>query len=503
MRDVSHLPARGDRTPIATAITIQSCPVILDDRPDVELARQELDRNQPLYQKLLDKNLGDEIVLAEDEFGFLGKNTATIVAIKDKYFAAGKQSLDLLDTVFNIKGFSLAPVPISEDYGIDPKFFQNLQEMLKQYEENFNRAKSDYRAGKIPFGTLAIVINKNPVESWEMLVDGSEPYIHCWSNFQEKFDNSLARLKKGGLVIIDLVSLLTLYRLGIADSVVQTLGKFGIAQSTLNLLRQEVEKCQGIKSDGESILCTINGQLVRQEFTLENAAKRKAYFEQLICWVRNNCYILPCRQALTISRDERAKRNEVLGFSSVDTLLIASEPNRILYSDDQWLRYFAYTESGVGGVWTQVVLKYCLQQKSINEEKYRNAILQLIDWGYNYTIVDADILLEGARQAEWNIKTQYLAVLKVLEDQRTSADYVIFVATEFLYKLYNEDIMPLYRDYLIFKLLTAITAKRSKSSMLNGLIVRLQNKFSSFYIINYQEVVNLIKIWKYTQNIVT
>ncbi|MEQ9237772.1 tetratricopeptide repeat protein [Coleofasciculus sp. E2-BRE-01] len=478
---------------------------ILDDRPDVELARQELDRNQPLYQKLLDKNLGDEIVLAEDEFGILDKKTVTIVAIKDKYFAAAKQSLDLLDTLPNIKGFRSVPVPISEDYGIDPKFFQGLQEMLKQHEENFNRAKSDYRTGKIPLplNTLAIVINKNPVKLWEMLVYGSEPYIHCWSNFQEKFDDSLARLKKGGLVIIDLVSLLTFYILGIADSVVQTLGKFGIAQSTLNLLRQEVEKCQGIKSDGESILCTINGQLVRQEFTLENAAKRKAYFEQLICWVRNNCYILPCRQALTISRDERAKRNEVLGFSSVDTLLIASEPNRILYSDDQWLRYFAYTESGVGGVWTQVVLKYCLQQKSINEEKYRNAILQLIYWGYNYTIVDADILLEGARQAEWNIKTQYLAVLKVLEDQRTSADYVIFVATDFLDKLYNEDIIPHYRDYLILKLLTAITAKRSKSRILKRLKLRLKDRFGLLYISRYQELLQLIQIWQDTQNIVT
>ncbi|MFW5766140.1 MAG: hypothetical protein ACOC07_18470, partial [Coleofasciculus sp.] len=112
-------------------------------------------------------------------------------------------------------------------------------------------------------------------------------------------------------------------------------------------------------------------------------------------------------------------------------------------------------------------------------------------------------LLEGARQAGWNIETPYLAVLKVIEDQRTSADYVIFVATEFLYKLYNENIIPHYRDYLILKLLTAITAKRSKSSILKRLNLRLGDRFGLLDRFRYQELLKLIKIWQYTQNIVT
>jgi tetratricopeptide (TPR) repeat protein len=473
---------------------------ILDARPDAELTRHELGINQPLYQKLLGKTLDDKIILAED---LLGQKTITIVAITNKYFAAGKQSLELLEKLPNIKGFRSGRVPMSEESGIEPEWLQRFDEMLKKREEDFNTHKSCYRRGDIPFGTLAILTNENPVKLWGYLVGGTDPYVHCWSNPNEKFDEALALLKRGGLVVIDVVSLLTLYWLGVADDVVRVLGKFGIAQSTLELLRREVEESQGFESDGFLTADMVNGQRVMRQFTPEYVAQRRTYFEQLIGWVRSNCYILPCRRALTMSRDEREKRNEVLGFSFVDTLLIASEPGRILYSDDQWLRYFARVESGVGGVWTQLVLNYCLQQKYLDNAKYYEVTQQLINWGYDYTLVDADILLEGARQAGWNPQIQYLAVLKVLEDERTSADYIPFVATEFLYKLYNEDIVPHYRDYLILELLKAIKAKMfQRRSIIERLIYHIQKKFALLPT-RKKEILGLIRIWQDTQTIVT
>jgi len=50
----------------------------------------------------------------------------------------------------------------------------------------------------------------------------------------------------------------------------------------------------------------------------------------------------------------------MIGPLFVDTLLIASEPGNLLYSDDERLRSFAKTEFKVDGVWTQTVLMHCL-----------------------------------------------------------------------------------------------------------------------------------------------
>ena len=374
--------------------------------------------------------------------------------------------------------------------------------MLKRREDDFNKFKSLYHKGDIPFGTFANLINKNPVELWEILVGGVEPYIHCWSNPHEKFDDALARLKRGGLVVIDVVSLLTLHHLGIADGAVRALGKFGIARSTFELLRQIVEECQGRELDGYSTFGMVNGQRVMQQFTQEQVTQKRSRFEQIIAWVRSNCDIFPCRRALAISRDDRENRIKLLGLSFVDTVLIAGEPGRIFYSDDQWLRYYAQAESGVGGVWTQVVLNYCLQQKYLDDAKYRDVTLQLIYWGYDYTCVDTEILLEGARRAGWNVQLHYTAVLKVLENRQTSPDYAVFVATEFLYKLYNEDIVPHHRDYLILVLLKALTANRSQSSIVNNLTLKVKNRFVTLPFIK-KAILKVIRIWQDTQTIIT
>jgi tetratricopeptide (TPR) repeat protein len=471
---------------------------VLDDRPDAALAQHELNASQPLYQELIGKTLGDEVIQAEDGFG---RDTFTIVAIQDKYFSAGQQSLLLLKKLPNVKGFRAVHIPSSEE-GIDPEWLQNFDEMLRGQENDFNKLQSAYQEGHIPLGTFANCINRNPIELWEILVCRPNSYIHTWSNYNERFEDALTFLKKGGLVIVDPISLLTLHQLQLADDAVKLLGKFGIAQSTLELLQQVVEKAQGWEIEGFTTVGIVDEQRILYEFSPEQVAQQKAYFERIVSWIRSNCHILPCWRALDISQDERHKLNELIGSAFIDTVLIAGEPGRILYSDDQWLRWYAHAESGVGGVWTQVILNYCLQMKCIDEEKYRSSTLRLVLLGYDYTLVDANILVEGARQAGWGLQRTYTAVLRVLTDKKTLPNNLPFIAAEFIYKLYNEAMVPYLRDNLILKLLTAITTGRSQRQIIKQLIKLIETRFTLMPIAK-NEVLQLIEVWWDSQSIIT
>ena len=86
---------------------------ILEDRPDSNSDRFELNAKQDLYKSLIGKKSGDEIIQTEDNFGC---NALTIVAITDKYFAAGKQSFSLLENQLNLKGFRMFTVPMEIIY---------------------------------------------------------------------------------------------------------------------------------------------------------------------------------------------------------------------------------------------------------------------------------------------------------------------------------------------------------------------------------------------------
>lgn len=477
---------------------------ILEDRPDAVFAQYELNSEQPLYQELVGKSIGDKIIQAEDSFG---RNALQIAAITDKYCAAGKQSFSVLENQTNIKSFRIVAVPMDGE-NLSSNWVEKFIEGLQQHQDYFERIKIEYVSGKFPFGAVAVLTNRNPIELWQILAFGSDSFIHTWSNFQyEKFEDALISLQKGGLVIIDPISLITLHHLEVADDVVRLLGKFGIAQSTIDLFQAMVEKTQSWRQ-GLTTIGAERGQGILQKFSSEQITQQKTFFEQIINWIRNNCLVLPCHRALDINKDERDKLKEHINSAFIDTALIAGETGRILYSDDQWLRWYARADSTVPGVWTQVVLKYCLVQQSSNESLYRKSVLVLTSRGYTYTIIDAEILMEAVKSTGWQLQPLYTSVLQALANERnTNLNYVVFIAADFLRQLYLAVVMtdaqlidP--RDALVFELLTVVTAKRPATNFIRELKKTIRQRFKVIPL-QEKEVSRAIDAWFLAQPFMT
>lgn len=476
---------------------------ILEDRPDSNSDRFELNAKQDLYKSLIGKKCGDEIIQTEDSFG---RNALTIIAITDKYFAAGQQSFSLLENQLDIKGFRMFTVSMDGD-NLSPDWVKQFIKGLQELEKNFEELKSHYISGKFPFGSFATFLNRNPIELWQILSFGVSPFIHSWSNFNhEKFEDALTTLQKGGLIVIDPISLITLHNLDVADNVVRILGNFGIAQSTIDLFQSMIETTQGLESKGYATIGTVEGQGIFHEISPEQVIQNRNFFEKIINWISDNCHVLPCNKALDINHSERTKFNEHIGTAFIDTVLIAGEPGRILYSDDQWLRYYARSDSNVQGVWTQAILKYCFTEQNINESLYHKTTLQLAHQGYTYTIINADTLMEAVR-LNWKLQPVFTSALKALAHQNTSFKYLISVATNFFYKLYlevkitdNQIIDPC--DAFVFNVLKILTEKRSITHFTHHLKNGIRQKFR---VIPLQEekVLQVIDIWIEYQSVIT
>jgi len=477
---------------------------IVENRPDAVFAQDELNSSQPLYQALIGKNFGDEIIQTEDSFG---RNAKRIAAITDKYCAAGKQSFSVLENYTDIKSFRMVAIPMDGDK-LSDNWVQQFIEGLQRHQDHFDLIKSEYIAGKFPFGAVAVLVNRNPIELWQVLAFGSAPFIHAWSNFQhEGFEDALIGLQKGGLVVIDPTSLVTLHHLGVADDVVRLLGKFGIAQSTIDLFNAMVERAQGWQREGFTTFGVEESQGILQEVSPEQINQQTEFFEQIINWIRDNCQVLPCYRALDINKAERDKLTEHISSAFIDTVLIAGEPGRILYSDDQWLRWYARADSGVPGVWTQVVLQYCLVQQSSNDFLYRKAVLRLATRGYTYTIIDAEILMEAVRLTGWQLQPIYASALKALASENTNLNYAVSIAADFLRQLYLEVaitdaqlIDP--RDTLVFELLKVLTARRSMTLFINELKKIIQQRFIIIPL-QEREVLRVIDAWFSSQSFIT
>jgi hypothetical protein len=190
----------------------------------------------------------------------------------------------------------------------------------------------------------------------------------------------------------------------------------------------------------------------------------------------------------------------------IDTMLIAGEPGRILYSDDQWLRWYAGADSSVPGVWTQVVLRYCLIQQNTNESLYRKATLGLAILGYRYTIIDAKILMEAVRLTEWQLQPIYALALKALADPNTR-EYAVAVAADFLRQLYLDAIITHTqlidpRDVLVFEMLKILTEQYSATTFTQELKQAIQERFQVIPL-QQQEVQRVINTWLISQSFIT
>lgn len=221
-----------------------------------------------------------------------------------------------------------------------------------------------------------------------------------------------------------------------------------------------------------------------------------AYFKRFRNWIEDNCEILPCNAALHVKRARKTELEETIGKAFVDTILIASEPGNLLYSDDERLRALAKTEYNVDGVWTQALLMNCQNKNFLDKDRYHDMVIKLVKSHYYRTSINAHTLIEAAKQANWSPEEPYTNVLQTLDGTEES---ILIVATHFFYELSNQPIwyQPIYRDAFIQSIVQALTTGRNPGRIFDRLEGHLRRQFDVAPLAT-REILSFIDMWRQT-----
>jgi hypothetical protein len=212
-------------------------------------------------------------------------------------------------------------------------------------------------------------------------------------------------------------------------------------------------------------------------------------------WTKDNCNVLPCNRALQLNRRYKDELDRLIGRSFVDTALIASEKGNLLFSDDERYRSFMKVEFNVDGVWTQALLLYALHINKIDKSTYNNLIIKLAWGNYKHTSIDSSTLIEAARQSNWEPKTPYTGVLKVLNGNNSDLIPAVVVGSNFIFELWLNPVISEKRGYLLLKLFDQPTYARDRRVTLHKLISHLKNKFALLPLAE-REIIKVIEIWQ-------
>lgn len=178
----------------------------------------------------------------------------------------------------------------------------------------------------------------------------------------------------------------------------------------------------------------------------------------------------------------------------VDTALLASEPGRLLYSDDLAYRVLVKAELGTDGVWTQVLLEHSRLNKSISDRQYMEGTMSLSNGNYRHTFISWIVLLEAARAVAWHPLPPFTAILARLEGGRCDDATAIGIAADTIYHLWLEHLLDHQRSFVFDALLDALVAGRNRTQVIAALAREIRRRFTLMPI-QELEVALLLKTW--------
>ena len=461
---------------------------IIEEREDADIKRDELDVNHPFAQQLIGKNKNDEVSFGEKMFG---PKTGKIIDIKSKYTHAFQESFRKYERLFPLdQGMGHITLDDSDDID-DKERFEQMFKMIDQRQDKINKIKELYNKEKdLTIGTFTRLVGSNSLDTWGTLMGNPDLGIRCSIGDIEERSSILNLLNHSKpKLAVDIVSLMTLHCLNAADIVVNTFGKLYITQSTIDELQSIISEREGMWSKREGMIVKKKGnQYVKQIIKPEETKQGIEYLKDIIHWIRENCEVGQDTVISQMNQLRRRELNDRLQQHFLDTVLLASQPGHLLFSDDGRLRHYAKTslnsDAGtnfqIDGVWTQVLLEHCVKQNLLDKADYDEMTIKLVCLHYYHTQFDANLLLEIAKRANWKISEPYNSFVLALGRDRMHLNYALDVTVDFLFILWEESISFRQKEFLTLGLLTGLTYGRNAHTVLSQLENLIQNKHTLF-----------------------
>ena len=469
-------------TAVQINISDQDYWYIIEERHDADSARNELDVNDPFAKQLLGKK--KNVVVR------IGEKTVKIVDIKSKFSYAFQESLRKYEPLFPTdQGMERVKIETSDAIN-DKERFKPVTNRVDRHHEYILKIEKLYMEENITIGCFTNLVGSNSLDTWGSLMSNPELGIRCSISDIEERSSILNRFNHSKpKLVVDIISLITLHSLDAADIVVSAFGKLCIAQSTIDELQSIISEREGMWSKREGMIVGKEGnRYVKQIIKPEETKQGIEYLKNIIHWIRENCEVGQATAGSQMNQLRRRELNDMLQQHFLDTVLLASQPGHLLFSDDGRLRHYAKTslnsDAGtnfqIDGVWTQVLLEHCVKKNLLDKTDYDEMTIKLVCSRYYHTQFDADLLMEVAKRSNWKLSEPYNNFVLALGREQMHLQSALDVSVDFLFTLWDKSIPFRQKEFLTLGLLTGLTYRRNAHTVLSRLENLIQNKHTLF-----------------------
>ncbi len=354
-------------------------------------------------------------------------------------------------------------------------------------EDILKLAERTYASKPVPIHAVAERINLNDLQTVFMLAQSPEAPLKCCSGSPEEREAALGAFERANAVVLDLTAIATLCMLGRLSLLPTWPRQFVISQSTLAELRRLAFENTLLRlPPGFSASLTGNGNdAKRADVQLKGLADAL----QSVCRVRDGAVLA------SIDHDRRERLINFFGRHGAESIVIASMPGHVLWTDDMILADLAKTEFGVRRVWTEAALQARAQAGNLDPAELATASTKLAGWGYSFTTPSIEMLMRAGSVAVWNPDQFPLkqALNQFAADSMNMPD-AVRLAAELIVRMYNDQYLRGQRRTVTSRLLDRIALRPGGRDVIETLPRSLPIRFG-LDLIRARELSDVVRGW--------
>ena len=365
-----------------------------------------------------------------------------VIAIQSKYVRAFQETAEEFSTRFP-ENLSLSRVKLDDDFS---QVFQSI-DLRSQFVSNIEGL---YQTGQLPFVLFCSLLGRSVLEVWPEYISQPSVRFHFGSSAVDEVMEAGELLDDATDVVLDMVALLTVHRLGIAEQLQERFPRVTIPQMVYDELQNVVNTVRVSRPPVGNLGKDEDGQYTHVELPENYWVKRLEYAESVL-ELADSLERIPSYPLLDANEPE--KLVDALTIVGAGAILAGDKSpmaKQVLVSDDR-LQSDIARSLGVGVVNTQLLLFELSLKYVITYEKYSSYVEELAQMNYWYLHIGPQDILQRLHASHYRITEGIQSMLRSLrgpdcpEETAASvaAEIILFVAKKSLLRHLAEQLLSL------------------------------------------------------------
>jgi hypothetical protein len=467
--------------------------IVVEDSQAPNRLLGEYPLDDPLVLRLLGKQVGDSFVLSPS---MARERIGVIREIVSKYvyrarFIAESWQVRFHDYPWIYVFRTGRKNPETRELELD---LTDMKFVADRHFEMIRDAEESYKARQI---TLHIFAHNTGAKNFEAALHiAATPGLDilCWDGSPDEWAQALGALQDAGEVVVDLSALATLYLFDEEGILRDWPGKLIVSQNTVNQIRECLPDPRGGECSKGRFGKSERGYhfIERDEQAEEEYRTRLVSFLELLSQKAQVC---GCETLASLDPEERQTLTRVFGQHGLESMLLSSQPGRVLWSDDAILAALARSEFGARCVWTQVSVEHGVMQGFLDAERARSVGAKLVGFGYKNTVFNEQVVWKAAEIAEWDPdRWPFTQALEQLSNPSISAGDAGRLAVAVIVRLYQAVVFPPSRQRVLLHIAERLVI-RAEGLPLVMAIAQLIPRLFGLNVVQSDEVTKVLNAW--------